>query len=83
MGPKGAEDFAFSTSDEDDEEAAVPQIPELPGSAGEELPFPVAGFPEGEQEQAQPQEQPMSSIRKFFLTKTSAVPRPVTTSDPK
>ena len=42
MGPKGAEDFAFSTSDEDDEEAAVPQIPELPGSAGEELPFPVA-----------------------------------------
>ena len=79
MGPRGAEDFASSTSDEDDEEAAAPQIQELPGSGGEELPFSVAGFPEhvlhrkiseGAQEQAQTQElvpKRMSRIRKCFL----------------
>ena len=40
IGPRGAEDCS-SASDEHDEEAAVPQIQELPGSGGEELPLPV------------------------------------------
>ena len=46
MGPKGPEDFGFSTSDEDDEEAAVPQVQELQGSGGEDVPIEEAGFPE-------------------------------------
>ena len=88
MGPKGAEDFASSTSDEDDEEAAVPQIQELPGSGGEELPFSAAGFPEhvlhrNISQGAQLVPKRMFRIRKFFLgddPKTSVVPTPVVPS---